>query len=276
MRSLKQIKPSLLTDIWRERWLYIIMLPGIIYFIIYKYLPLLGLSMAFQDYNPVHGFVKSPWVGFKHFIRLFSEPSFYQMLRNTLIIAFLNMVVYFPFTIFLALFLNEIRINIIKRFIQSITYLPHFLSWVVIASLTYKLLSQEVGIIAGLMKIMGKETIPFLTSEEWFRTIIVAQGIWRDLGWGSIIFLAAIAGIEQEMYEAAIVEGATRLQRMWHVTLPAIKPTIVIILILRLGRFMDLGFEQIFVQINPMNRSVGEIFDTSLIPLKISVDTIKT
>ncbi|MDR1587200.1 MAG: ABC transporter permease subunit, partial [Treponema sp.] len=121
---------------------------------------------------------------------------------------------------------------------------------------------QEVGIVSGVLKAVGKETIPFLSSKEWFRSIIVIQGIWRDLGWGSIIFLAAIAGIEQEMYEAAIVEGATRLQNVWYVTLPSIKPTIITILILRLGRFLELGFEQIIVQINPMNRAVGEIFDT--------------
>ena len=266
----KPIKPPLLTDIWRERWLYIIMVPGIVFFAVYRYLPMFGLAMAFQDYRPAFGIAGSKWVGFKHFLRLFSEPSFFMLLRNTLIIAFLNLVIFFPFTIILALFLNEVRINIIKRFVQSITYLPHFLSWVVIASLTYKLLSQEHGMVAGIMKALGKDTISFLASREWFRSIIVTQGIWRDLGWGSIIFLAAIAGIEQDMYEAAIVEGATRLQRMWYVTLPAIRPTIIIILILRLGRFMDLGFEQIFVQINAMNRSVGEIFDTYIYEMGVT------
>jgi putative aldouronate transport system permease protein len=257
-----EIKPPLLTDMWKNRWLYIIMVPGLAYFLIYKYLPMLGLVMVFQDYKPIFGITRSQWVGLKHFYRLFTDPSFFMLFRNTLIIAVLNLVLYFPFTILLALLLNEVRAMFFKRFIQSVTYMPHFLSWVVIASLTYKLLSQEVGIVSGIMKVLGKETIPFLSSRDWFRSIIVIQGIWRDLGWGSIIFLAAIAGIEQEMYEAAIVEGATRLQNIWYVTLPSIKPTIITILILRLGRFLELGFEQIIVQINPMNRAVGEIFDT--------------
>ena len=265
----KHKKIPLHKDIWRERWLYIILLPGLAYFFIFRYLPMAGLVMAFQNYRPTLGLFGSPWVGLRHFQRLFTDPSFYLLLRNTLILAFLNLVIFFPFTILLALILNEVRHQLFKRFVQSITYLPHFFSWVVIASLTYALLSTEAGLFGGIMRAAGKTPIPFLASAEWFRTIIVAQGIWRDLGWGSIIFLAAIAGIEQDMYEAAIVEGATRLQRIWYVTLPAIKPTIIIILILRLGRFLDLGFEQIFVQLNPMNRLTGEIFDTYIYTIGI-------
>ena len=262
-------KNFLLKDIWKERWLYIILLPGLIYFLVFRYLPMAGLAMAFQNFRVTQGLFGSQWVGLRHFQRLFSDPVFFMLLRNTFLIAFLNLLIYFPFTILLALFLNEVRHQLFKRFVQSITYLPHFFSWVVIASLTYKLLSTEAGLIGGLMRYMGKTPIPFLASEQWFRFIIVSQGIWRDLGWGSIIFLAAIAGIEQEMYEAAIVEGATKLQRIIYVTLPSIKSTIVIIFILRLGRFLDLGFEQIFVQLNAMNRSVGEIFDTYIYTIGI-------
>ena len=221
-----------------------------------------GLIMSFQDYKPMFGILNSPWVGFKHFERFFSDPSFFMLFRNTLIIAFYNLILYFPFTIILALLLNEVTNMKYKRVVQTVTYMPHFFSWVVIASLTYKLLSTEVGMINGIWEFMGHDPVNFLTSAEWFRPIIVFQGIWRDLGWGSIIFLSAIAAIDIQMYEVAIVEGANRMQRLWYVTLPSIKGTIITILILRLGRFLDLGFEQIYIQLNAMNREVGEIFDT--------------
>ncbi len=260
--SMTLAKEPLWKSILRDRWLYVLLLPGLLYFIIYKYLPMFGLIMSFQDYKPMFGVLKSPWVGFKHFERFFSDPSFFMLFRNTLIIAFYNLILYFPFTIILALLLNEVTHMKYKRVVQTVTYMPHFFSWVVIASLTYKLLSTEVGMVNGILELMGYEPVNFLTSAQWFRPIIVFQGIWRDLGWGSIIFLSAIAAIDIQMYEVAIVEGANRMQRLWYVTLPSIKGTIITILILRLGRFLDLGFEQIYVQLNAMNREVGEIFDT--------------
>jgi putative aldouronate transport system permease protein len=247
---------------WQNRWLYFLLLPGLLYFVVYKYLPMFGLVMVFQDYKPMFGILRSAWIGFRNFERFFEDPNFMILFRNTLILASLNLVLFVPFTIVLALLLNEVKNMKYKRFVQTVTYLPHFFSWIVIASLSYKLLSSEVGMINGILKFFGRDAVSFLASEEWFRTIIVVQGIWRDLGWGSIIFLAAISAIDVQLYEVAIVEGANRLQCLWYVTLPSIKSTISVIVILRLGRFLDLGFEQIYVQLNSMNRDVGQIFDT--------------
>lgn len=256
------IKKPFWQYVWQNKWLYILLMPGLLYFVVYKYLPMLGLVMVFQDYKPMFGMLHSSWIGFRNFSRFFEDPNFTILFRNTLILASLNLILFVPFTIILAILLNEVKNIKYKRFVQTVTYLPHFFSWIVIASLSYKLLSSEVGMINGILKLFGHDAVSFLASEEWFRTVIVIQGIWRDLGWGSIIFLAAISAIDVQLYEVAIVEGANRLQCLWYVTLPSIKSTISVIVILRLGRFLDLGFEQIYVQLNAMNRDVGQIFDT--------------
>jgi putative aldouronate transport system permease protein len=255
-------KKPLAVRIWKERWLYLFMLPGLLYFIIYKYVPMWGMLMAFKNYQPHLGLWASEWVGFRHFQRFFSEPEFGMLLKNTVIIAVLDLVIFFPVTIILALMLNEIRKSVYKRTIQTFVYVPHFLSWVVVVGIFYIIFGTEGGIINAILEKLGIGTIDFLTDPEWFRPMIVLQMVWKDAGWGTVIFLAALAGVDSNLYEAASMDGASRWRQLWHVTLPSIRSVIVILLILRLGNFLDLGFEQIFLMVNALNREVGEVFDT--------------
>lgn len=255
-------KEPLWKRMWKERWLYFFMLPGVAFFVIYKYVPMWGILMSFQRYQPHLGVMGSEWVGLRHFERFFSEPQFWTLLRNTLYIALLDTGVFFPLTIILALMLNELRSEIYKRTLQTLVYVPHFLSWVVVVGITYILLTTEGGIINELLALLGMEKVQFLMSESWFRPLIILQMIWKDAGWGTIIFLAALAGVNPSLYEAARIDGASRWRLLWHITLPSIRSVVVILLILRLGNFIDLGFEQIFLMLNAMNREVGEVFDT--------------
>jgi putative aldouronate transport system permease protein len=249
-------------EMWKYRWLYLFMVPGIIYFFLFKYVPLWGVIMAFKNYQPFAGLMQSEWVGLAHFRRFFGMPEFWMLFRNTIVIGLYSLLVFFPITIVLALLLNEVRREMFKRFVQTLVYIPHFLSWVVIAGISYVLLTTEDGIVNQLLTWSGYQPVEFLTSEYWFRPLIVIQMIWKDAGWGTIIFLAALAGVNLQLYEAARMDGANRFQQLWHVTLPAIRGVIVILFILRLGSFLDLGFEQIFLMVNAVNREVGEVFDT--------------
>lgn len=246
----------------KVKWLYLMMIPGLLYYIVFKYGPMFGLVMAFQDFNAYLGFFGSPWVGLKHFARFFSEPTFWTLFRNTLILGFLNIFIYFPIPILLSLMLNEIRHSWYKRISQTLIYIPHFISWVVICSITYTLFTVDGGVVNGIIEMTGGDKINFLTSKSLFRPLIMGQIIWKEAGWGTIIFLSALTSIDQELYSAADVDGASRLQKLWHITLPGIKGTIVTMLILRLGSFLNTGFEQLLLMINSLNRSVGEVFDT--------------
>ncbi|WP_157273051.1 ABC transporter permease [Paenibacillus daejeonensis] len=252
---------SLRKRAWKARWYYVFMIPGILYFLIFKIAPMWGVLMSFQDYQPSLGMLKSDWVGFKHFERLFQSVDFWKLFRNTFLLAFYNLAIYFPITIVLALILNEVRHETYKRFVQTLVYIPHFLSWVVVAGITYLLMGSE-GLINQAGQLIGQGRIDFLYSTDWFRPIIMLQIIWKDGGWGTIILLAALAGVNMSLYEAAKIDGASRMRMMWHITLPSIRSVIIILLILRLGNFMDLGFEQIYLMLNPLNREVGEVFDT--------------
>jgi len=245
----------------KSYWLYIMCIPGILYFFLFKYLPMWGILFSFQDFNPYAGFSNSPWVGFKHFINFFNAPNFAQLMINTLLLSFYGIVFAFPAPIILALFLNELRSRIFKRTIQTLVYVPHFISWVIVASISFMVLNST-GPINGLLKSMGSDAFPFLTSTESFRAIIIIQVIWKESGWGTIVFLAALSGVDVEQYEAAIVDGATRLQQVWHITLPAIRSTIIILLILQMGNVLDNGFDQIFIQSNAGNRTVSDVLDT--------------
>ncbi|MFB5673386.1 ABC transporter permease [Paenibacillus terreus] len=258
----KWIQSQFVKDIVRDRWMYVLLLPGVLYFVIFKYFPMAGLVMAFQDYKPHLGFWESPWVGLKHFERFFTEPQFWMLFRNTFLLAVYNLVFFFPLPIILALMLNEVRVKMFQRFVQTVVYLPHFVSWVVAVGIFYVLFTTEGGVVNEFIARLGMEKIPFLLSEEWFRTMIVSQSIWKEAGWGTIIFLAALSGVDLQLYEAARIDGAGRWRQLWHITLPAIRSTIVILFILRLGSFLDTGFEHIFLMLNSMNREVGEVFDT--------------
>ncbi|CAM3938921.1 sugar ABC transporter permease [Cohnella lubricantis] len=246
----------------RNKWLYVMILPGLLYFLIFKYAPMYGLIISFQDYKPFDGILGSEWVGFEHFKRLFTEPDFVNILTNTLILFGMNLVFYFPIPIILALMLNEVRLQLFKRFFQTLIYLPHFMSWVIIVSISYVMLTMDGGMINELLASLGLQKVNFLLSAEWFRPMYIIQVIWREAGWGTIIYLAAIASIDPQLYEAARMDGAGRLRQIWHITLPAIRSVIIVLLILKIGDVLELGFEHVYLLLNSMNRSVAEIIDT--------------
>jgi putative aldouronate transport system permease protein len=253
---------SVLSALKKYKLLYLMILPGLLYFIIFKYLPMGGLIIAFQDYQPYQGITGSAWVGMKHFIRLFTEPTFMMLLRNTLILFAMNIVIFFPLPIIVALMLNELKGRHLKNWIQTIIYIPHFMSWVIIVSITYVFLTVDGGVINELIFSLGGKKISFLTSSEWLRTIYIGQIIWKELGWSTIIYLAAITVVDPQLYEASEMDGASRLRKTWHVTLPAIRPVIITLLILKIGSTLDLGFEHMYLLLNSLNRNVAEIFDT--------------
>ncbi|WP_239635554.1 ABC transporter permease subunit [Paenibacillus sp. H1-7] len=248
--------------IWKSPHLYVMVAPGLLYFLLFKYLPMWGVLIAFKDYLPYRGFWNSPWVGFKHFDRFFHDPVFWLLLKNTFILAVYNIVFFFPVPIIIALMLNELRVEWFKRSIQTAVYIPHFVSWVVVVGMVYTFFSSEGGIFTSMLAQAGMPVPNFLMSNDWFRPMIVLEVIWKESGWGTIIFLAALAGVDPTLYEAAKMDGASRFRQLWHITLPAIRSTIVILFILRLGNFLDTGFEQIFLMLNSTNRQVGEVFDT--------------
>jgi putative aldouronate transport system permease protein len=246
----------------RYRWLYLLLAPGVIYFAVFKYAPMWGALIAFKDYVPFLGINGSQWVGLAQFQQFFADPDFFRLLGNTLILAGLSLFIAFPITIFVALMLNEMRLMVLKRTVQTLIYIPHFLAWTVVASLTYLLLANGAGPLwSGLNGLFGSH-VDFLTDPAWFRPIIVVQDIWKSTGWGTIIYLAALAGVDEQLYEAAIIDGAGRFQRVWHVTLPAIRPTIIVMLILQMGQILNTGFEQIYLMTNSLNRQVADVFDT--------------
>lgn len=256
-KSSKTIK-----HIQQHKWLYVLTIPGILYFLIFKYAPMYGLVIAFKDYVPFLGISGSEWVGLTNFKDFFMNPDFFRILGNTLMIAFLNIVVIFPAPIILALLLNELRHSLYQKLVQTFIYVPHFLSWTIVVSLTFILFSIDGSAINTLVtSITGKE-IDFLSDPNWFRPMIVLQSLWKETGWGTIIFLAALAGVDQEQYEAAIMDGAGRFRRLWHITLPAIRSTIIIMLIMKVGSVLTTGFDQIYLMTNSLNRPVADVFDT--------------
>jgi putative aldouronate transport system permease protein len=246
----------------KDKWLYLLLLPGLLYFLIFKYLPMWGIVIAFQNYSPFLGVLGSEWVGFEHFKNFFQNPDFFRLLRNTFTFAVLDLVFFFPAPIILALLLNELRSQLYKRTVQTLIYVPHFMSWVIIASITYIFFTTSGGVVNEIVSYFYGKEINFLSAPEWFRPLIMGQIIWKETGWGTVIFLAAIASVDQELYDAAIVDGAGRFRRLWHVTLPAVRSTIIVLLILRLGNFLDTGFQQIYLMTNSLNRDVADVFDT--------------
>lgn len=253
---------KLFRRIWKDRYLILIGLPGLLYLLIYRYAPMAGLYMAFIDFSPFQGIRGSPWVGLMHFRRIFEDPEILRVLWNTLTISFLQIAFAFPVPILLALMLNELRSQVYKRIIQSVVYLPHFLSWVVVIGICVVFLKGD-GLINNLtQQWFGWDSVPYLTNPDYFKPIVVLQVIWKEAGWGTIIFLAALAGVNPQLYEAAVMDGANRFRQIWHITLPAIRSTIVILLILRLGSVLDSGFEQIFLMLNPFNMDTGNVLDT--------------
>jgi putative aldouronate transport system permease protein len=258
----QRLRSEMYRRIRKNKLLYFMILPGLLYFIVFKYFPMYGLIISFQDYKPYLGILGSDWVGFEHFKTLFNDPWFWKIFRNTLVLFGLNMILFFPIPIILSLLLNEIRVQAFKRTVQTLIYVPHFMSWVIVVSISFVMLTLDGGIINDLLVWMGFEKVNFLLSEGWFRPMYILQVIWREAGWGTIIYLAAMAAVDPGLYEAARIDGANRWKQMWHVTLPSIRSVIIILLILRIGDVLELGFEHIFLLLNAMNREIGEIFDT--------------
>ena len=260
---------------WRKAfmqhyWLYILMIPGILYMLIFNYTPMAGLVMTFEDFSPYNGdtamqaLFGSPFAGLKYFEKLFTGPDFWRLLRNTLAISLANLIFAFPAPIILALLLNELRCKWFKRFSQTLVYIPHFVSIVIVAALTYQLFSTTDGVAYHmLVQVFGKQNAPDIMSDpKLFSTMIVGQNLWKETGYGTIIYLAALSSVDTQLYEAAKIDGAGRWQLMWHVTLPAIRGTIILMLIMKVGSLLNTGYEQIFLMQNAMNRSVSDVFDT--------------
>lgn len=252
----------LLKKLIRYRWFYLMMLPGLLYYVIYQYLPMGGLVIAFKEYNLYKGIWGSPWVGFENFREVFTGPDFFKLLRNTLIISLYRILFNMLPDVLLALILNEIRIQWFKRTVQTITYGPHFLSWVIVYGLTFSFLAPESGLINTWIKDFGGQPLNLLADKDFFRSLLITTDIWKNTGFGAIIYLAALATINQELYEAAVVDGAGRWKQMWHVTLPGIRNVFILLLILRIGHVMDAGFEQVYIFLNARVYDVGDIIDT--------------
>ncbi|WP_284638392.1 ABC transporter permease [Paenibacillus silviterrae] len=245
------------------KYLFLMLAPVLLYYIIFEYGPLYGVQIAFKDYRIREGILGSPWVGFKHFIYLFtSSPDFFRIMKNTLLLSFYHIVFGFPAPIVLALLFNEIRIEMFKRITQTISYLPHFLSWVVLSGLLITILSPTTGTVNQLLSMVGMEPIYFLGDPQYFRFTLVVSSIWKEVGWGTIIYLAALAGVDPALYEAAVMDGANRWKQTWHITLPGIIPVITIMFIFRIGAVLNAGFDQVLNLYSPNTYSVGDILDT--------------
>jgi putative aldouronate transport system permease protein len=246
----------------REWQLYLMLAPTVIWFILFLYKPMYGLQIAFKDYSVFRGIVDSPWVGFEHFQTLFGNDQFIRAIWNTLIISSLSLLFGFPIPILLALMFNEILNQTFKRTAQTIVYLPHFISTVIIAGIVITAFSPSSGIVNQFLVWLGMEPIYFLTKPEWFRPIFIGSGIWQEAGFGSIVFLAAMAGVNPSLYESAVVDGASRWQMMWKITIPCILPTILIMLIIRIGNLLEVGFELIILLYQPATYSTADVIST--------------
>lgn len=246
----------------RYHWLYLMMIPGLIYYLIYHYIPMLGLVIAFKDYNMMQGIWKSPWIGLQNFREVFSSPDFPVLLKNTLLLSVYRILFNMLPDLLLALILNEIRVRWFKRIIQTVTYGPYFLSWIIVYGLTFSFLAPDSGLISSWVAEHWGLSINLLTEKEWFRPILLLTDIWKNTGFGAIIYLAVLSTINQELYEAAVVDGAGRWNQLWHITLPGIRDVFLMLIILRIGHILDAGFEQIYIFLNARVYEVGDIIDT--------------
>ncbi|WP_417721858.1 ABC transporter permease [Salipiger sp.] len=264
--ALRDRRPSRLVRVGdhlkREWQLYLLLLPTIIWLLVFLYKPMYGLQIAFKDYSVFRGVAGSPWVGLEHFYTLFGNDQFLRALKNTIIISFYSLLFGFPMPILLALMFNEVLHQTFKKTAQTIVYLPHFISSVIIAGIVITAFSPSAGIVNTVMGWFGLEPIYFLTKAEWFRPIFVGTGIWQEAGFQSIVYLAAIAGISPTLYESAVVDGASRLQMMWKITLPSILPTIIIMLIIRIGNMLEVSFEMIILLYQPATYETADVVNT--------------
>ncbi|BAB05630.1 sugar ABC transporter permease [Halalkalibacterium halodurans] len=258
-----QRRKKILTTLKQQKYLYLMSLPFVAWVLVFNYFPLWGWTMAFQNFRPGLSFFEQEWVGLQHFIELFQDNRFYLVLRNTLAMSIMGLIVGFTMPILFAVLLNEVRHMVFKRTVQTVSYLPHFVSWVVVAGIVTKMLSIDGGIVNQLLMAFGfvDQPVQFMAKGEWFWVIVTLSDLWKEMGWNSIIFLAAMAGIDPQLYEAAKVDGASRWRQIWHITLPGIRPTILVILILSIGHLMAIGFEKQFLLGNPLVVDYSEVLD---------------
>lgn len=242
--------------------LFLMLIPGILYYVIFRYFPMGGLVIAFKDYNFRDGILSSPWVGLKYFEILFQSKITLQVIWNTLELSVLNLIFGFPAPIIIAIALNEVRKNWLKRWIQTIIYLPHFLSWVIVAGIVLTLFSIDGGTINKLLAQWGIEAVPFLYRADSWVAIFIGSGMWKEMGFGAIIYLAALSSIDPSLYESAGLDGAGKLRQIWHITLPGLRPTIILLLILGMGRLMEVGFDQVYNLQNPTVLGQAEVIST--------------
>ena len=253
---------QLLRTMWRQRWLYFLMMPTLIYFAVFKYGPLVNAQIAFKDFKPLLGVWGSPWVGFKHFETFINSFYFTDLMTNTIIFSVAKLLLGLPLAVICAIALHETWFLRFRTFVQTMIYLPHFLSWVIMYGVLLVLLSPGNGMFNEIIQAFGGEPIPFLTSPDHFRWVVILSDIWKETGWSTILYLAALLAISPDLYEAAAVDGATPLQRIWYISLPGILPVIVLVTLLRLGHILEAGFNQIFVLYSVPVYSVGDIIDT--------------
>ena len=261
-RSSKVAMKNPITMLIKQKYMYLLLMPGLIYFLIFKYYPMYGVTIAFKEYDPLLGILGSPWAGLKYFNRLFSSPYIWTLVVNTLRISILKIIIGFPIPIIFALLLNEITRERFKRVVQTISYLPHFLSWVVVAGLAFQIFSPSYGVYGLICKLFGWEAEVILANSKAFIPILISTDIWKEVGYGSIIYLAAIAGIGNDMYEAARIDGANRFKQCIYITLPSLIPIISITFTLRLGNILEGGFDQVFNMYSPVVYGVADIIDT--------------
>ncbi|MCU6792299.1 ABC transporter permease subunit [Paenibacillus sp. WQ 127069] len=255
---------------WQSSWkrimrfkiLYLLLLPELIYFVIFKYVPMFGIIIAFKNYNIGLGFWDSPWVGLNNFRNFINGVYFWDIMSNTIAISIYKLLFGFVAPIVLALLINEVTVGWFKKTVQTVTYLPHFISWVIAYGLMVALLSPGDGFVNLIMKQYGLQPISFLTESSWIRSLIIGSDIWKEVGWGAILYLAALAGIDPSLYEAARIDGASKWRQLWHITLPGIRNVIIILLIIRLSSILDAGFDQIFMMSNTFNADKSDIIDT--------------
>lgn len=257
----KPLKQRIATEWMQNKYLYILWLPVITFYILFHYLPMFGLVIAFKNFNIGQGIWGSQWVGVKYFKEFFSGIYFTRTLRNTLTISLYSLVFGFPFSIIFALLLNEIRVKWFKKTVQTVTYVPHFISMVVICGMITDFFGTD-GLVTKLITMFGGENMNYVAEQRWFRTILVGTDIWQGFGWGSIIYLAALAGVDAELYEAATIDGAGRFRQLIHITIPGIMPTIITMLILRMGQILSVGYEKIILLYTPSTYEVADVISS--------------
>lgn len=262
-RSRASTRIKLIGEHFRREWqLYVMLVPTILWLLVFLYKPMYGLQIAFKDYSVFRGVAASPWIGIEHFQTLFGNDQFLRALKNTVVISFYGLIFGFPMPIIIALMFNEILAQTFKKTAQTIVYLPHFVSSVIIAGIVITAFSPSAGIVNTFLGWFGVDPIYFLTKPEWFRPIFVGTGIWQEAGFQSIVYLAAIAGVSPTLYESAVVDGASRWQMMWKITIPSILPTIIIMLIIRIGNMLEVSFEMIILLYQPATYSTADVVNT--------------